>query len=225
MVDNNHYHHLVFGQNALDRQRRNGSYVAYGVHTERTDDGPMGLGAREANLIKKATQFYAATITPSGWPYLQYRSGPQGFLHVLDDKTIAFADFRGNNQFVTVANLEHNKRIALILVDYPRKLRLKLFATASVIEGSDDPELLETLRHTPSGTIAAKCERSIVLKVEAIDWNCSRSIIPRFDREYVKELSALYAADAARERETLQRRIAELEAEVATLSGGRDDQS
>ncbi|MGB6180221.1 MAG: pyridoxamine 5'-phosphate oxidase family protein [Rhodococcus sp. (in: high G+C Gram-positive bacteria)] len=211
---NNHYHHLAFGTAALARQKHTGSYQAYGSQTERADDGPQALDDREKVMIQAADQFYLGTVTESGWPYVQYRSGPAGFLRVLDDRTIGFADFAGNNQFVTAGNLDANDRVTLILVDYPRRRRVKIYGRARVIERSADPELLARLLDLGTSTVGATSERSIVITVEAIDWNCTRSIIPRYDQGYMKRMSDLYVRDAAERERVLLDRIAELEARL-----------
>ncbi|GGF93959.1 putative pyridoxine 5-phosphate oxidase [Rhodococcoides trifolii] len=206
----NHYQHLMFGSAAKARQRATGSYQAYGSHTERPDTGPTSLDTRETAMIRAADQFYVATTTETGWPYVQYRSGPAGFLQVIDNSTLGFADFAGNNQFVTAANLDQDDRLAMILVDYPRRQRLKLYGRARVVERDEDPGLLTRLMDLGTRVVASTSERSIVVEVEAFDWNCTRSIIPRYDDAYVAELSALYR----READQLRSRIADLEAQL-----------
>lgn len=216
---NNHYHHLAFGPRTVARQQDRGSYPAYGAQTERPDDGPMTLDVREKALIRSRDAFYVSTVTETGWPYIQYRSGPPGFLHVLSDSRLGFADFHGNNQFVTTSNVDSDGRMALFLVDYPTKQRLKMFGRAQVIERDDDPDLLERLQRIGDQQIAARCERSIVIEVEAFDWNCSRSILPRYDADYIRDLSAVYRRKAEGREAVLQKRIAALEAEVERLKG------
>lgn len=198
-MTNNHYHHLVFGEDALNRQRINGSYVAYGTHLERPDDGPEALDARELRMIDEATQFCLGTVTPTGWPYLQYRSGPAGFVRSLGDNRLRFVDLPGNNQFVTLGNLADDNRLAMFFVDYPRKQRLKVFGRGAVIEGD---------------------RREIEVTVEAFDWNCSRSIIPRYDQQYITELGKAYQARAAAEQEELRAEIQTLRDRIAELEQG-----
>lgn len=145
------------------------------------------MGDRELALVRESFQFHMATVTPSGWPYVQYRSGPVGFLHHLGGQTIGFADHRGNQQFVSVGNIADNGRVALFLADFPLKRRLKVFGTARVVDADDDPQLLDRLRDLGDGRrISARCERSIVIDVEAFDWNCSRSLIPQYTDEAVR---------------------------------------
>ena len=210
----------MFGPAAVERQRDHGSYTAYGAKTELPDDGPMVLDDREKLLVTTRDQFQIATVTESGWPYIQYRSGPKGFVHVLDDSRIAFADFRGNNQYVTTANIDADGRVAMFLVDYPTKQRLKLYGRARVIERADDPDLMDRLQRAGDTRIAAVCERSIVVDIEAFDWNCTRSIIPRYDGAYLKDLAAVYARKAEESESALRHRIAALEAEVDRLKSG-----
>ncbi|WP_278312522.1 pyridoxamine 5'-phosphate oxidase family protein [Lolliginicoccus levis] len=208
---NNRYHHLVLGEHALERQHRSGSYVAYGTHLERPDDGPQDLGDRELAFLARAFQFHLATITPAGWPYLQYRSGPRGFLQHLGGNRIGFADLRGNAQYASVGNIEHNGRVALILIDHPRRQRLKLLGTATVIDRDTDPDLLERLVTIGTTRMTAQAERSIILDIEARDWNCARSIVPLYDRDYISELSGLYQAQIVELRSEVQQLRAEIE--------------
>lgn len=212
----NHYHHLLFGPAVIERQKAEGSYPTYGAHTEREDDGPTPLDVREKAMIREIDQFQIATVADTGWPYIQYRSGPKGFLQILDDRTLGFADFRGNRQYVTAGNLDHDDRVALLLVNYPLRQRLKLYGRARIVEADADPQLLERLKRLPDRTITSTAERSIVIDVQAFDWNCTRSIIPRYDAAYLAELSQVYQRKAAeRERELLSR-IAELERQLAS---------
>ncbi|NLG56204.1 MAG: pyridoxamine 5'-phosphate oxidase family protein [Rhodococcus sp.] len=215
---NNHYHHLVFGQRSAERQQRDGGWTAYGRQTERPDDGPDALDTREKAIIRGVDQFHIGTVTESGWPYIQYRSGPKGFLQVLDDHTLGFADFRGNSQYVTASNLDNDDRVALFIADYPNRARIKLFGRARTVEAADDPELMERLRKIGSIEIAAKCERSVLIRVEAFDWNCTRSIIPRFDKQYLSELSDVYRRKADEREQELLREIAELKAQLHDAS-------
>jgi predicted pyridoxine 5'-phosphate oxidase superfamily flavin-nucleotide-binding protein len=148
--------------------------------------------------------FYLATVTETDWPYIQHRGGPAGFLRVLDEKTIAFADFRGNRQFVSVGNLAKNDRVALILMDYAHQARLKILGHARVIELKDDPALAAKLA-LPG--YRAKPERAFLITVDAFDWNCPQHITQRFTLADVEDAVGAMKA-----------RIAELEAEVQRLT-------
>lgn len=199
----NRYRQLAFGERARARQGTIGSEDANGVTAEN-----MTLGDREVAMVTGAFQLHLGTVTPSGWPYVQYRSGPAGFVHHLGGNRIGFADHRGNRQFVSVGNIETDGRVALYVADLPRRLRLKLFGTAQVVDAADDPMLLDDLRRLPDGrTVSAECERSIVVEVEAFDWNCARSLVPQYTDEqirrriqpYIDEITALRAeVDALR---------------------------
>lgn len=213
----------MFGPAAIARQKVDGSYTAYGSQTERPDDGPTPLDTREKAMIRALDQFQIATVAETGWPYIQYRSGPKGFLQVLDDHTLGFADFAGNHQYVTAANLDHDDRVALFLVNYPLRQRLKLYGRARTVEAADNPELLYRLRRIGDTTVAATCERSVVIDVEAFDWNCTRSIIPRYDANYLAELSEVYQRKAVEREQELLQRISELEDQLTQSSQHRTD--
>jgi uncharacterized protein len=131
----------------------------------------------ETAFIESRDSFYMATVSENGWPYVQHRGGPPGFLHVLDDRTLAFADFRGNRQYISVGNLTADDRVALILMDYPRCRRLKILAHAEMKDLASD-DMLATQLAIPG--YRAKVERAVVLHLEAFDWNCPQHITPRF---------------------------------------------
>ena len=158
-------------------------------------------------FIAGLDMFYVGTANAAGQPYIQYRGGPTGFLHVLDDHTLAFADFGGNRQYITVGNLSENPRAFLFLIDYVHARRVKIWGTARVVE--DDPGLLERLADP---TYAAHPERAIVLTIDAWDANCHQHIHQR-----------LLAKDVAPVIEQLQHRIKELESELAKRGGGQPE--
>ena len=161
------------------------------------------LTRNEAQFIAERDGFYIATVNENGHPYVQFRGGPKGFLKTLDDRTLGFADFRGNLQYISVGNLHANNKAAIFLMDYPNQARLKIFAEIEVIDAADDPALIEKLRMPD---YSAKIERAMILHVKAYDWNCPQHITPRFT------LAEIEAGTAP-----LRRRIQELEAEIATL--------
>jgi predicted pyridoxine 5'-phosphate oxidase superfamily flavin-nucleotide-binding protein len=147
------------------------------------------LTDRESEFIQSRDSFYMSTVGENGWPYVQFRGGPQGFLKVLDERTIGFADFRGNRQYISVGNLNDNGRVALILMDYPGRKRLKIWATAKVADAPDDSGLGTALTVE---SYDAKVERTIVLTVQAYDWNCPQHIVPRYTTpEIAHEISQL----------------------------------
>ena len=143
-----------------------------------TPDAEPGdtLAQPEMVFINNRDGFYQATISETGWPYVQFRGGPVGFLKILDNKTIAYADFRGNQQYISTGNLGDNDRISLILMDYPNRKRLKIWGRARLIEKSDDPELLSKLQMKGYRGLP---ERAVVITIEAFDWNCPQHIPQR----------------------------------------------
>ncbi len=137
---------------------------------------PAGLGPRETAFIRARDSFYMASVSETGWPYVQHRGGPAGFLRVLDATTIGFADFRGNKQYVSTGNLLADDRVSLILVDYPNRMRLKVLGHARII-GPEAPAVLEMLE-VPD--YRARVERGFVIDIAALDWNCPAHITPRY---------------------------------------------
>ena len=135
------------------------------------------FGPAEAAFIAARDSFYMATVSETGWPYVQHRGGPPGFLQVLDARTLAFADFRGNRQYVSVGNLMRNDRACLILVDYPNRRRLKILGHVRAIEADEDPGLVKRVE-LPA--YRARVERAMLISLEAFDWNCPQHITPRF---------------------------------------------
>jgi hypothetical protein len=141
------------------------------------------LGEDEVSFLAARDSFYMASVGETGWPYIQHRGGPPGFVRVLDEHTLGFADYRGNRQYVSVGNLAGDDRVALIFVDYPARARLKVLAHASIVTCQTDPELFTHIARD------AKAERAFVLRVEGFDWNCPQHITPRFTEEEVREMS------------------------------------
>ena len=129
----------------------------------------------ETAFIAERDSFYLASVSESGWPYIQHRGGPPGFLKVLDDKTLAFADFRGNRQYISLGNIAHDGRVALFLMDYPNRARLKILAHVRAVTA--DAELVQSLL-VPG--YRGRPERAFLLTLETFDWNCSQHITPRF---------------------------------------------
>jgi uncharacterized protein len=143
------------------------------------------LGDIEKAFITARDSFYIATISENNWPYVQHRGGLPGFIKVLDQRHIAFADFRGNRQYLSVGNLNANPNTSLILMDYPNRRRLKLWGTSEVKGADDAPELILQLTDR---NYKANIERAIVIKIEAIEWNCPQHITPRYSKHEVDNL-------------------------------------
>jgi uncharacterized protein len=171
-----------------------------GVKADRTFDR---FTAHETAFIAARDSFYMATVSETGWPYIQHRGGPCGFLTQLDDRTLAFADVRGNRQYISVGNLAANDRACLFLMDYGQRARLKIYARAEIVALDADPDLTQRVTQAVG---RARPERIVRLRLEAFDWNCSQHITPRFTEAEI--------GDAVR---PLRDRLARLEAENAAL--------
>lgn len=174
----------MFSEPAKRLQERFGSRAAYERMT-RSGASEQELGLQEAEFIAARNSFYMSTVTPDGWPYIQHRGGPTGFLIVLDEHTLAFADYAGNKQYISTGNLAVNDRFALFLMDYPNRTRLKIIGHAQILEPGADPAV-EARLGLPSSK--ARVERVYVLHVVGFDWNCNQHITPRFT---VEEMDAL----------------------------------
>ena len=161
--------------------------------------GPDVMGDAEREFIESRDTFYLSSISESGWPYVQHRGGPAGFLQVVGPNVLAFADYRGNRQMLTTGNVSADDRVAMILMDYPQRSRLKLMGHAKIVAASEDPELAK--RVSIAGSPAA--ERVVTVNVVAYDWNCPKYITPRYTKS---EIDAAIAP--------LRQRLAELEDEL-----------
>jgi uncharacterized protein len=181
-----HFGSLVFTPVVKALQEKYGSRRQY-ARMEGGGTSRDRLGPDEAAFIAERDSFYMATTGSTGWPYVQHRGGPKGFLKVIDDSRVAFADFRGNRQYVSTGNLATDNRVAIIMVDYPRQARLKILGRAEVFEGEQASEWIERLRD--SG-YKAVIERVYVIQVEAFDWNCPQHITPRFTADQIQEALA-----------------------------------
>ncbi|MFD1703602.1 pyridoxamine 5'-phosphate oxidase family protein [Methylopila henanensis] len=167
------------------------------------------LGEAERAFIAERDGFYLASVSETGWPYVQYRGGPAGFLQAQDERTLGFADFRGNRQYVTVGNVAVNDRVSLFLMDYAHQRRLKIFGRLQMVDEVRDPEREATAAAEGRGPVT---ERRAIVRVEAFDWNCPQHITPRFT---VEELERAIAPA----REEIERLRAENERLRRLLSG------
>jgi len=191
---------IAFTPAVRAQQEAHGSRASYARHEQEAPPHDR-LGPEEAAFVAARDGFYLASVGETGWPYLQFRGGPPGFLRVLDERTIGWADFRGNRQYVSVGNLAGEDRVALFLMDYATRRRLKILGHAEALEVGADGGLAARLA-VPG--YAARVERAVRVRVAAFDWNCPQHITPRFTLAEVEQ--------AAR---PLRERVAELEARLA----------
>jgi len=175
MIMSHRFAEIAFTPNVKKAQEINGSRRSY-ARLEQGEVHHDVLGPDEASFIAERDSFYMATVSETGWPYIQHRGGPPGFIRVLDNKTIGFADFRGNRQYVSVGNLETDDRVSMILMDYPNRARLKILGRARLVELDEQ----DTLNRLSLPDYRAVVERGFVITIEAFDWNCPQHITPRF---------------------------------------------
>jgi uncharacterized protein len=194
---------LAFTPLVKQEQEVHGSRHLY-ERVEQSDDPGDRLGPHEGAFIRERDGFYMASVSETGWPYIQFRGGKIGFIHILDDRTFGFADLRGNKQYISTANLKHDDRVALFFMDYPTQSRLKVMGRAKIYEDDAEAEkLIESLR-VPEGKTPP--ERAIVIHVEAFDWNCQQHITPRYSE-----------VELAKILEPMRHRLEALEAENRRL--------
>ncbi len=173
---------LTFTDDVKAVQREMGSRPANEKLTER---GPANdaFSEFEKDFISRRDGFYLATVGETGWPYIQFRGGPAGFLHIVDDRTLAYADLSGNRQYISTGNLRANHRAALFLMDYPHQARLKILANVEVIPWKDAPEWKHELKIDAKG----RPERVVILHLAAFDWNCPQHIPQRWTIDELKQ--------------------------------------
>jgi uncharacterized protein len=199
----NEFGQIAFTPSVKAMQEKLGSRKAYAA-LEAGAHHNSALGSDESDFIVARDSFYMASVSETNWPYVQHRGGPTGFVKVLDARTLGFADYRGNRQYVSVGNVLKNDRVSLFFMDYPHRTRLKLLGHAELI-GTERTEVLESLS---APQYKAKVERGILIHVAAYDWNCPQHITPRFTEEEVE--TAI---------QPLRQRIATLEAQLAAATG------
>ncbi len=194
---------IAFTPLVKEEQRLHGSRHQY-ERVENSNDLGDRLGANEQEFIRERDGFYMASVTETGWPYIQYRGGHVGFIHLLDDRTLGFADLRGNKQYISTANLKHDGRVALFFMDYPTQSRLKILGNATIHEGDAEAgKLIASLRVPDEKTPP---ERAVLIHVEAFDWNCQQHITPRYSE-----------AELTKILDPMRRRLEALEAENKRL--------
>ncbi|PVE22779.1 pyridoxamine 5-phosphate oxidase [Microvirga sp. KLBC 81] len=200
------YSEIAFTNTVKSVQQRMGSRAAY-ARREAGPDMNDRLGPAEAAFIAARDSFYLASVSETGWPYVQFRGGPPGFLRVLDERLLGYADFRGNKQYITTGNVIGNDRVSLFLMDYAHRERLKILGHMAVTDAKDNPELLEQLV-VPN--YQARVERAVLITVKAFDWNCPQYITPRFTQDELVEGLAPIRQEMASlqaENERLRRQV------------------
>lgn len=205
------YRHTMFSDAVKALQERHGSRASYLKMDAGADGTPDALTAKELDYIALRDSFYMASVTAHGWPYMQHRGGPAGFLRHIAGNRIGFADYRGNKQYISTANLAGNDRVSLFLMDYPNKDRLKLVGHAHSIELADDPALVTSLMPEDYRAVP---ERAFLIDVIGWEWNCSQHITPRFTEAEISAAIQPMAAELGQLR-------AENAALHARLSGDR----
>lgn len=194
------YAQLAFTDAVRQVQAEQGSAIAAGRRMD--GDGVDVLGPEESAFLSARDGVYLATVGETGWPYVQYRGGPPGFLHVLDAHTLGFADVRGNRQYISAGNLRGEERVSLFAMDYPHRARLKVLGRGETVALESDPALTARLTDVVTD---GRPERLVLIHVEGVDWNCPQHITPRWSEV---------------ELAPLRQRLAALEAENARLRAG-----
>ncbi len=195
---------IMFTETVKAEQEKRGSRAGYAKMTARP--APEGLSEREEAFIAARDSFYMASVTETGWPYVQHRGGPKGFLKVLGPTTLGFADYRGNKQYVSTGNLKTDDRVSLFLMDYPNRARLKMLARAKIQNAVDAPETASLFEVVGQGNV----ERLFTLELEAFDWNCPQFITPRFTEDEVRAAVAPQIEKLKAENDALKAQIAAL---------------
>lgn len=171
------FYEIAFTPAVQKEQQSHGSQRQYQRMAE-ARAGQNTLGPDEQYFLGLRDSFYMASVSETGWPYIQHRGGPAGFVHIFNPGLIAFADLRGNKQYISLGNLRHDDRVALFFMDYPNQTRLKILGRVEIHESdAQAPELFAQLRTAEPGAII---ERAILIHVEGFDWNCPQHITPRF---------------------------------------------
>jgi len=194
------YPELAFTSPVKELQEKLGSRTSY-ARMER-DTYVDGLTENEIEFIARQDSFYMASFGENEFPYIQHRGGPKGFLKVLDSKRIGCMDFRGNMQYISVGNIATNNNVSLIMVDYPARARLKIYAKATIVELKDDPELYQLL---DLYEYKFRPERMILFDIEAYDWNCPQHITPRYTLEDIEKAFAAQRDQIAKLEEEIKR--------------------
>ncbi|KDF00868.1 pyridoxamine 5-phosphate oxidase [Mycolicibacterium aromaticivorans JS19b1 = JCM 16368] len=206
-----HYASIAFTDDVRAVQSDHGSDAFYGrkIVAGKATPGRDSLTEDEKDYLSERDGFYLASVSETGWPYVQFRGGKPGYIHVVDDHTIGWADFRGNLQYISTGNMTGDDRVAIIVLDYAHQRRLKIFGHARIVTAAEDPELLKYLTDQTDDSVV---ERAVLVDVQAYDWNCQQHITPRFS-----------TAELEPAVEPLRAKLAELQAENDRLRAQLDD--
>ena len=196
------FYDLTFTPAVKATQERYGTRKNY-ARFEGGEPDFHGITDVEVDFIAERDGFYMATVGGDDQPYIQFRGGPQGFLKVLDERTLGFADFRGNLQYISVGNLTEHKKAAIFLMDYAGQRRLKILVRVEVKDAAEAPDLIAQLKMPD---YKARVERAMILHIEAFDWNCPQHITPRYTMDEIRHMTA-----------PLNDHIEKLEAEIKKL--------
>jgi len=197
------FQELAFTPRVKEQQQEHGSRRQY-ERVEQTAPPGNTLGPAEQDFLQRRDSFYMASVSETGWPYVQHRGGPKGFVRVINPGLIGFADLRGNKQYVSLGNFDHDSRVCLFFMDYPYQARLKILGRVEIHEhDADAPALIESFRPVDKSDVI---ERVILIHIEAFDWNCPQHITPRYTLEELQEVLA-----------PVREKLVQLEAENAAL--------
>jgi len=184
---------IAFTDKVKEIQERKGSRNSY-AHMEQRGGWENTITKQLRDFIAERDSFYMATVSSESQPYIQHRGGPKGFLKVIDDRTLGFADFAGNRQYISYGNLEENNKVCLFLMDYPNRTRIKLWGTSEVIE--DDEALIKQLSVSD---YKGEVERAFIIHVEAWDRNCPQHINPRYTKQEIRDLEVCESCEPKEE--------------------------
>ena len=162
------------------------------------------LSQNEADFIHARDSFYLASVGETGWPYMQHRGGPKGFIQVIDQSTIGFADFKGNRQYVSTGNFRTNNRVSLFFMDYPNRRRLKMMGRIELIDDSNKELMAKLESASGSNGYRGRVERGFIIHIEGFDWNCPQHITPRFSEADVEQAVAPLIAENKALKEQLE---------------------
>ena len=199
------YAKIAFTATVRQVQSEQGSRNGYSKMDEGEDYNHL-LSQREADFIQGRDSFYMASVSETDWPYVQHRGGPKGFMQVIDESTLVFADFKGNRQYVSTGNFRTNNRVSLFFMDYPNRRRLKMMGRIELVDNSNKELMKKLEAASERNGYRGQVERGFIIHIEGFDWNCPQHITPRFSEDEIeKAIAPLLAENAA-----LKKQLAEL---------------